>query len=447
MRKFLLTMSAVLTAFLLVPAQGTRAAQEIQTGPRLQDMGEKIVIVIDPGHGGENSGTIEGGLDEKYMTMITAIAMYEELMLYDGVEVYLTHTQDVDMELEERAEFAASVDADFLFSIHYNASENHELFGSEVWVSVLPPYNGYGYQFGYEFLTDMKRQGLFVRGIKARPGSRGDYYGIIRYSAARDIPAVIIEHCHVDEARDAVFCDEEEELKAFGRTDAAAVARYFGLKSSALGVDYSDYRLVQADAASNVKATLRDETAPDFCRIEFAGADYERGVMKLNVTAVDYDSMLLYYRYSIDGGKTFQRREIWPGCDVLEGVCPDTIYLEIPKLSGMTPEIVLRVYNMYDLYTDSNCYVSQQAFPALAGEDGGAAQPDDEGDDLIIMPVNAVGKAEKGVDLMVFLKICLVSAVILILLVLSSQMITYFDRRRWQAQRRKEAGSSKNQHR
>ena len=182
-----------------------------QAAPRLQDVGEELVIVIDPGHGGENQGTIENNHEEKTMTLVTAMAMYQELQLYENVQVYLTRTTDQELSLKERAEYAASVNADFLFSIHYNASENHELFGSEVWVSSLSPYNGYGYQFGYEFLTDMRDKGLFLRGVKTRLNSAGiDYYGIIRESVALQVPALIIEHCHVDEQRDAGYCDSNE---------------------------------------------------------------------------------------------------------------------------------------------------------------------------------------------------------------------------------------------
>ena len=189
--------------FLAVLLSSFWLSETLQAAPRLQETSGKTVIVIDPGHGGENRGTIENNHEEKLMTMTTALAMYEELLLYDDVEVYLTRTEDTDMSLKERAAFAQSVDADFLFSIHYNASVNHEIFGSEVWVSSVSPYNGYGYQFGYEFLSDMKDMGLTIRGVKTRLGSKGaDYYGIIRESVALDIPAVIIEHCHVDEERD-----------------------------------------------------------------------------------------------------------------------------------------------------------------------------------------------------------------------------------------------------
>ena len=86
-----------------------------QAAPRAQETGERVVIVIDPGHGGDNEGTLEGPAQEKKMTMVTALAMYEELTKYDNVDVYLTHTDDVTMSLADRAQFAADRNADFLF--------------------------------------------------------------------------------------------------------------------------------------------------------------------------------------------------------------------------------------------------------------------------------------------------------------------------------------------
>ncbi len=375
----------------------------VQAAPRLQETEEdRIVIVIDPGHGGENLGTTENGHVEKDMNMTTALAMYEELSLYENVEVYLTHTQDVNMSLKERADFAESVGADFLFSIHYNASENHELFGTEVWVSIHAPYNGYGYQFGYELLRDMERsKGLFVRGIKARRGEKdpdSDYYGIIRYSVEKCIPAVIIEHCHVDEAHDAKYCGDEEALKSFGRADAAAVAKYFGLKSSVLNVDYAGYPLAESSLSACVESTLRDDTAPEACRIELQSADYEEKNLTFLVSAADSDSVLLYYSYSVDGGKSFSVREIWPESDALAGSCAGQFTLTVPVLSGTRPEVIVRAYNMYDLYADSNCYVSPQTVPTDC--------PDWE-ENLEIIPVDGdVYRQEAGqeVDLEILLK-------------------------------------------
>jgi N-acetylmuramoyl-L-alanine amidase len=204
-----------------------------QAAPRAQETGERVVIVIDPGHGGDNEGTLEGPAQEKKMTMVTALAMYEELTKYDNVDVYLTHTDDVTMSLADRAQFAADRNADFLFSIHYNASMDHDLFGSEVWISSVQPYNAYGYQFGWEQMQQMQDMGLFLRGVKTKLKDNGDdYYGIIRESTSRSIPSAIIEHCHVDE-RHSLLPDRRglEEIRQGGCFVCCKIFRIIQCKS------------------------------------------------------------------------------------------------------------------------------------------------------------------------------------------------------------------------
>lgn len=426
----------------------------VLAAPRLQEISEKKVIVIDPGHGGENLGTVEGSRDEKGMTMVTALAMYEELLLYEDVEVYLTHTEDRDMPLKERAEFAAEVEADFLFSIHYNASPSHELFGSEVWVSNQAPYNGYGYQFGCEFLAEARSMGLLIRGVKTRQGDSGDYYGIIRESVARGIPAVIIEHCHVDQAGDALYCEGEEKLKEFGRRDALAVARYFGLKSTALNVDYSGYSLAEADASAGVEATFQDTTEPESCRVDFVEADYETGLLKLEVSARDPDSPLLYYRYSLDGGDSFGPLEAWPGTDTLTGRYEESFGLDLTIPLNTAPEVVVRAYNMYDLHRDSNVYVSPQTFRPEPEPEPLPPEEEKEGVGLRDLLANLLkgerpeeeeGKEE--ISFWVFLKDCLVMVVCMAAVMMTVRYLSYLKRRKRRRQRRKEARDIWNQHR
>lgn len=427
--------------------------------PRLLDAKEPVVIVIDPGHGGANEGTIENGFQEKSMNMVTATAMYEELLQYDNVQVYMTHTEDTDMSLKERAEFAKQVDADFLFSIHYNASLEHTLFGSEVWVSCKIPYNAYGYQFGYVHQQLMQDKGLFSRGVKTGfdDSNTDDYYGIIRESVALDIPAVIIEHCHVDETRDAQYCNDEEKLKDFGRADALSVARYFGLKSQALGADYSENSMALPDVNKNglVQITLKDETPPDVCLIETAEAKPEECTIDIRVTAADYDTPLLYYCYSLDGGGTYSPLQPWPESNALTGAYKDTFLLHLTVPEGTKPDVLIRAYNLSDCYKESNIINFPQIF-RMPGETASVPQEENSGEEtgepgkeesadvstgkensmLNVMPVNAPvpEKGDETVSFMNFLKLCLFLVLILFITVLTYQAIRSRRRRR---QRRK----------
>lgn len=472
MRFFRIAFSAAVCSFLFV----FLSCGSVSAAGRLQPTDGNPVIVIDPGHGGENLGTQAGGLwDEKYMNMVTAQALYDELSLYDNVEVYLTRTSDVDVSFQDRAAFAKSVDADFLFSIHYNASEYHDLFGSEVWVPLSAPFNNYGYQVGYELLTGMRDRGLFIRGIKTRRGDRGEYYAIIRETVALDIPAAIIEHCHVDEERDRSYCDSEEDLIRFGRDDATAIAKYFGLKSSILNVDYSDYRLAEVSDSAPAPSTLRDETKPDVCLLELSEANYDEGYLSFTLSAADYDSPLLYYAYSLDGGETFSERNAWPGSDALTGAYKDTFTLSLAIPPGIKPSVVVRAYNMFDPYTDSNRYDSPEIFfgsEEPQPENGAATDPSEGNENGEGAGISAegpggtgdVGKteseapdaepasgsavaAQRPVSFITFLEICLVIVILLFVILLISQTIAYRRRRRHRAQSRKDAGDTRNQHR
>ena len=423
-----------------------------QAADRVQPVGDVITIVIDPGHGGSNQGTESGHTIEKHMTMVTATAMYEELLKYDNVQVYMTHTDDVDLSLKERAEFAASVNADFLFSIHFNASEKHTMFGTEVWISCETPFNAYGYQFGYQHLESFRERGLFVRGVKNRMDDKyhNDYYGIIRESAMLDLPAVIIEHCYVDNERDADYIKDEEDFKTFGKADALSVARYFGLRSTALGVDYSDAatQLQSADADSLVQSTLQDRTAPEICQIDLLECDYDTGELTLLVSAADYDSTLIYFDYSVDNGQNWSRLEAWPGSNTLTGTYDDTFKLNLKVPGGRRPGIVVRAYNISDLYRSSNVLYFDQTFtkrednqktPEMTVQEEPeevvpATEPVEHARNSIgtttFLPAATMPQEQSSVSVLTFLKFCLALVVILFLIVLSSQMVGYSRRKK-----------------
>lgn len=310
---------------------------------------EPVIVVIDPGHGGENLGAEYENYVEKEMTMIVANAMKEELEKYDGIQVYMTRYGDVetDISLEERSEFAKSVDADFLFCLHFNMSEYHTLFGAECWISAFGESYSRGYSFASVEMELLQELGLYSRGIKTRLNKKGtDYYGIIRTSTEREIPCVLIEHCHLDQENDKPFYDYDEKLKAFGRLDATAVAKYFNLRSEQLGVDYSDYQNVDVPIPSSV--VKPDSTETDVCMIEVLDQDMETGEVTVQVSAMDYDSGMLYYAYSYDNGETFSELQKWGDKS------QDTITFTMQVPPHIVPQIVVNGYNGYDLYKTSN---------------------------------------------------------------------------------------------
>lgn len=428
-----LTLTALISGFIWLEA-----------GVKVQ-ADEPVVVVIDPGHGGENLGGEYEQYVEKEMTMIVADAMKEELEKYEGIQVYMTRYGDIeqDMSLEERSEYAKSVDADFLFCLHFNLSEYHTLFGAECWVSAFGEQYSKGYGFASVEMELLQELGLYSRGIKTRLNDGGtDYYGIIRTATEREIPCVLIEHCFLDQENDQPFYDYDEKLKAFGRLDATAVAKYFNLRSEELGVDYSDYQNVEVPMPSG--AVKPDTTETDICMIEVLDQNMETGEVTVQVSAMDYDSGMLYYAYSYDNGETFSPLQKWEDKD------QDTITFTMQVPPHIVPQIVVNGYNGYDLYKTSNMislpsmdYKTEEEIAAElakqeALESAARIEAQKNYKDITyeITQENAEDSEEKESSMLYFTCVCAVCALLVFGMVISMMLILRSRKRQQRRNRR-----------
>lgn len=274
-----------------------------------QAAGESVVIALDPGHGGplltsDHLGAQYAPYSEKAMTLELAQRIEKELSVYDNVKVVLLRTADRPLSLAQRAADAQAAGADFLISLHFNASLQHLSYGTEVWTSAFGSNYSAGASFGRSVLEQITQLGYYDRGVKTRIGSHGDYYGIIRESAARGIPSALIEHCYLDSGADRRALGGAGNVEALAKADAAAIARYFHLRSAATGEDYTDY-VRPAAASAGAAGIPQDQTPPDICRLELSGRDAAgRAICRL--TARDTDSVypVLYYFYTVNGVPT-----------------------------------------------------------------------------------------------------------------------------------------------
>jgi N-acetylmuramoyl-L-alanine amidase len=81
------------------------------------------LVVLDPGHGGSNTGTrsVLDGRDEKVFTLDWAHRLVP-LLEANGWRVLLTRTNDAEVSLQERVAFAEQHRADLFISLHFNSS-------------------------------------------------------------------------------------------------------------------------------------------------------------------------------------------------------------------------------------------------------------------------------------------------------------------------------------
>lgn len=93
------------------------------------------VVVIDPGHGGKDPGTVGGNLEEKNVVLDIALRLGDYIKAnYPDIKIIYTRKSDVFIPLHKRAEIANKASADLFISIHANAVEQKYVQGTETFV-------------------------------------------------------------------------------------------------------------------------------------------------------------------------------------------------------------------------------------------------------------------------------------------------------------------------
>jgi len=97
--------------------------------------GDRIrTIVIDPGHGGTNTGaTGSEGIEEKELTLLLAQALRSRLQERLPVQVVMTRSEDVDLPLDTRTSIANQQKADLFISLHLNSVQDPSAHGAETY--------------------------------------------------------------------------------------------------------------------------------------------------------------------------------------------------------------------------------------------------------------------------------------------------------------------------
>jgi len=172
--------------------------REAPTEPRTL---QKKIIVIDPGHGGDDYGTRSASkpkYHEKSLNLATALLLSEYLQKM-GYQTFMTRSTDEFISLQKRAELANDREADLFISVHYNSAPAKEAEGVEI--------------FYYKSDVDKSRSsesrqlatailGQIIKLTEAK--SRGVKHGNFAVIRETKMPAVLIE---------GGFLTNEEEME------------------------------------------------------------------------------------------------------------------------------------------------------------------------------------------------------------------------------------------
>lgn len=179
-------------------------------------------VILDPGHGGNDGGSIGNGFIEKEITLsITKkIGKYldekniEVIYTRDSDAVY---SNDIETELSHRVNISNQNDCDAFISIHLNSSEEN-VSGFEIWSSFsdLPSYS----------LAQMIHTSLLEvnytnpRELKNQDDS--NLY-VLNFNAA---PSVLIELGFITSQRDMSFLGNEQTQEIIAKKIASSIIEY-----------------------------------------------------------------------------------------------------------------------------------------------------------------------------------------------------------------------------
>ena len=175
-------------------------------------------VMIDPGHGGSDSGTTGkplGGIKEKDYTLNTSLATTEYLRS-KGINVIMTRDTDKTLSLGNRTALSNSLRPDLFTSIHYNASDTTGN-GVEVFYKLEDKNGGTTKTLATNILNRiLEKFNLKNRGAKTRALSTDatkDYLYVLR---TNDMPAVLVECAFLDNEKDMSLLNTSSKVKEMG---------------------------------------------------------------------------------------------------------------------------------------------------------------------------------------------------------------------------------------
>lgn len=102
--------------------------------PKTRPRGDtRIVVALDLGHGGIDTGAQYGGLDEVDLMLLMAREMKEHLILSGRYDVFLTGNEDVFLSLQGRVSKACAAGTSVFISFHSDALAKGKATGTTIY--------------------------------------------------------------------------------------------------------------------------------------------------------------------------------------------------------------------------------------------------------------------------------------------------------------------------
>ncbi len=199
---------------------------------------DRARVVIDPGHGGSESGAVGGGLQEKNVNLVVSelvVKKFEDL----GISAQLTRTGDYRLPIGTRAQIATNLAPDVFLSLHHNggAVRPSSRPGTEIFYSEARPESKRLAAILYEEMNAAAAQfsanwvSTVSEGASLRLREDGkDLYGVHRFSPELD--SVITEFLYLSNSSEAQLMKRPEVIEAEAQSIVDGILRWWFTEDS-----------------------------------------------------------------------------------------------------------------------------------------------------------------------------------------------------------------------
>ena len=153
------------------------------SGPSPVGAQDAPLVYIDPGHGGDQPGVVEDGLEEEDLVLRWGF-LVAEAFAAAGYETRMSRTGDVGPGFQERVDEARALGADLFLSLHINRDDDPELWGTEIFLAEGQPRS----------VAAAEAMAEALEGIGARVTLIGQPWEVL---ASPDLPTLMVELGHL----------------------------------------------------------------------------------------------------------------------------------------------------------------------------------------------------------------------------------------------------------
>ncbi|MBH8597193.1 MULTISPECIES: N-acetylmuramoyl-L-alanine amidase [unclassified Thermoactinomyces] len=179
-------------------------------------------MVIDPGHGGKDSGATGFGLNEKDVVLELSKKINDHFGKYQDVTVSLTRWDDRFIELNERADFANKRNCDLFISIHNNsASPSANGFESYIHPNASSSTVRYQDEIHKHIMQYLTQYQIHDRGKKQAN------FAVLRETS---MPAILLENLFISNQRENELLRDSSFLDGLANAIVEGVASVFQLR-------------------------------------------------------------------------------------------------------------------------------------------------------------------------------------------------------------------------